>query len=391
MKNKFVKIATPLLMALLLTGCWDSVEIDKKAFVSAVAIDVGKDIDKKDHGIDFLNMDEDDRENLSIVKVTYDFPDIRNMDTQKGTTEKLYLSVDGYSLSDAYIKATSKTSRSLHFGHSKLLLLSEEVYNYPSLVNEFMDYIERTPSINRAMMMAIVEGSTEDYLKSKPMQEDGVDNYITNLLRNNRDNGSFKPVTVTKYIDMVKSDNLAILPIFKLKGENDIELIGGAIIEDYTIKDKISKSEMDNIQILDGDVGACKKVITNETHPIDYYIENVNTDMQVKYEDDKLYINYNVDAEGDLSGYYSGAKSIDNMDIQNIESEFSDTIEKELLNTIHKVKDDMEIDILGIKSSLEKYHPMIWIKVKDDWPRALNESVVSVSVDCKIRTIGISN
>ena len=36
------------IMCLLLTGCWDNIEIDRRAFVSTIAVDIGADIKKLD-------------------------------------------------------------------------------------------------------------------------------------------------------------------------------------------------------------------------------------------------------------------------------------------------------------------------------------------------------
>ncbi len=50
-------------------------------------------------------------------------------------------------MTDTYFKALAKSSRTLHFGHSKLLLLSEDLFKYPEVLQEVMDYIEREPSL----------------------------------------------------------------------------------------------------------------------------------------------------------------------------------------------------------------------------------------------------
>lgn len=390
MKNKIIKAAAVISMSLLLTGCWDSIEIDRKAFIDTIAIDIGNDIDKKP-----VNSNPEEEENtlkdLNIVRVTYNFPDIRNMDKDKGTTEKLSLSVDGYSLSDAYIKAISKASRNFHFGHSKLLMVSDEVYGYPALVTEFVDYIQRTPSINRSMMMVIVEGKTTDFLAAEPLLEDGVDSYITNLLANGREYGSIKPVTVTRYIDKADSGELAIIPLFTLKDKNDIELTGAAVIKDNRIKEKLSNEDMDNICMLNGSIGSSKKMIISDNHPIDYYIKDVESDMDVKLEQDKLKLTYNISAEGDLSGFYSEGGTLEDSDIKNIEQEFDRKIEEDLLSTINSLVKEKNLDVIEVKNKIIKYHPSIARQIGDDWDRYIGESEIVVNVQSRIRTVGISN
>ena len=389
MKIKYLFFSLIILSALMLTGCWDRVEIDRRAFVSTVGIDVGSDIDKKD----IFNNDNniEDYRDLNIVKITYGFPDLRHMDTQKGTTEGLSLTVEGYSPIDAYFKAASKSSRSLHFGHSKLLLLSNKIFDYPDLEKEVMDYIEREPNLNRSIVMAIVNGDTSDYLKVKPMMEDSVDSYITNLLGNSSINGIISPITLTKYIDMVKSKSVSMLPVFNLKGKDDIVLQGVAIIEDNMIKNYLDNDQMENIQILRSDIGSAKKVVTSGGHPVDYYIENVDTNLDIKYIDNKLHLNYTILAEGDLAGYYTDAEDLTDKDIKALENQFNKQMEKELLEIAYTTKNDMKLDVLGIQDKIKKYHTSLWNDIKDNWSEEFLNAEISIDVNNQIRTVGIVN
>ena len=389
MKTKYLFFSLIILSALMLTGCWDRVEIDRRAFVSTVGIDVGSDIDKKD----IFNNDNniEDYRDLNIVKITYGFPDLRHMDTQKGTTEGLSLTVEGYSPIDAYFKAASKSSRSLHFGHSKLLLLSNKIFDYPDLEKEVMDYIEREPNLNRSIVMAIVNGDTSDYLKVKPMMEDSIDSYITNLLGNSSINGIISPITLTKYIDMVKSKSVSMLPVFNLKGKDDIVLQGVAIIEDNMIKNYLDNDQMENIQILRSDIGSAKKVVTSGGHPVDYYIENVDTNLDIKYIDNKLHLNYTILAEGDLAGYYTDAEDLTDKDIKALENQFNKQMEKELLEIAYTTKNDMKLDVLGIQDKIKKYHTSLWNDIKDNWDKEFLNAEISIDVNNQIRTVGIVN
>lgn len=389
MKIKYLFFSLVILSALMLTGCWDRVEIDRRAFVSTVGIDVGSDIDKK--GILNNEGNIEDYRNLNIVKITYGFPDLRHMDTQKGTTEGLSLTVEGYSPIDAYFKAASKSSRSLHFGHSKLLLLSNKIFDYPDLEKEIMDYIEREPNLNRSIVMAIVNGDTSDYLKVKPMMEDSVDSYITNLLGNSSINGIISPITLTKYIDMVKSKSVSMLPVFNLKGEDDIVLQGVAIIEDNMIKNYLDNDQMENIQILRSDIGSAKKVVTSGGHPVDYYIENVDTNLDIKYIDNKLHLNYTILAEGDLAGYYTDAEDLTDKDIKVLENQFNKQMEKELLEIAYITKNDMKLDVLGIQDKIKKYHTSLWNDIKDNWDKEFLNAEISIDVNNQIRTVGVVN
>ncbi|MEG1256457.1 Ger(x)C family spore germination protein [Clostridium sp.] len=394
MKNKIVKLIPVLLFSLLLTGCWDNVEIDRKAFVSTIGIDVGADIEHKNELIGSQNENSDIKGNykeFNILQVTYGFPDIRNMEKQNGSAEELSITVNGYSMTDTYFKALAKSSRSLHFGHSKLLLLSEELFKYPTLIQEITDYIQREPNLNRTIIMAVVKGKSKDYIQLKPTMEANIDSYITALMGNSSKNGVVSPVTLTKYIDMIKTYNAGVLPVFSLKGEDDIELTGVAIIEDSSIKDYLNNNQVTDIQILKGDIGSCRKSINENGHPVDYYIKSVNTDLDISYENNKLHLNYKVDAEGSLKGYYTDSEVLDSDAINKIEEEFNISMEKELEETYRFVIDELNIDLLQVGSNVRRYHRGIWKEVEDNWMEVLNDAEISISVNNNIRTVGISN
>lgn len=389
MKNRVLKIIIILMLTLLLTGCWDRIEIDRRAFVSTIGMDIGTDIDKKE----ILDSDEDISayKDLKIVKMTYGFPDLRHMDTQKGIKESISLTVQGYSPMDAYNKAISKSSRSIHFGHSKLLILSDRIFNYPEVSKEIMDYIEREPNLNRSINVVVVKGDTEDYIKIKPMMEDGIDNYITNLLGNSSINGTLSPITLTKFIDMTKSKAVSMLPLFSLIGNDNIELKGVAIIKDNGIKGYLDNYQSENVQILRSDIGSSTKVVTSGGHPVDYSIDNVDSNLDIKYIDNKIQLNYRVFAEGGLVGYYTDAKEIENKDIKDLEKQFNEQMEKELLQVAYMTKNEMNLDVLGIQDKIKKYHNGIWNDIKDNWEEEFHNAEINITVKNQIRTVGIVN
>ncbi|HAK43269.1 MAG TPA: hypothetical protein DCM59_11910 [Clostridium sp.] len=392
MKNKIIKLIPVMMISLLLTGCWDSVEIDRKAFVSTIGIDIGDDIDVRSKMINSKeSTSEKSIENNNTLRVTYGFPDVRNMNAKKGTASELAITVDGYSMTDAYFKAIGKSSRTLHFGHSKLLLLSDELFQYPEILKEIMDYIEREPSLNRSVTMIIVKGKAKDYAKVKPEMEENIHNYITSLMGNSSKNGTVAPITLTKYIDMLKSYDISMLPVFSLENEKDIELKGMAVIKDFTIKDYLNNNQITDIQILRGDIGACRKAINRDGHNIDYYLKNVDKSLHIGYENNKLQLEYVINTEGTLKGYYTEAERLDSGIIEEIEKQFDESMKKDFEEIINFTSNSLKLDVIDIGSDIRRFHRGIWSEVENNWPEALRTAEISIKVNNDIRNIGLSN
>lgn len=392
MKNKIIKLIPVMMISLLLTGCWDSVEIDRKAFVSTIGIDIGDDIDVRSKMINAKeSTSEKSIENNNTLRVTYGFPDVRNMNAKKGTAAELAITVDGYSMTDAYFKAIGKSSRTLHFGHSKLLLLSDELFQYPEILKEIMDYIEREPSLNRSVTMIIVKGKAKDYAKVKPEMEENIHNYVTSLMGNSSKNGTVAPITLTKYIDMLKSYDISMLPVFSLENEKDIELKGMAVIKDFTIKDYLNNNQITDIQILRGDIGACRKAINRDGHNIDYYLKNVDKNLHIGYENNKLQLEYVINTEGTLKGYHTEAERLDSGIIEEIEKQFDESMKKDFEEIINFTSNSLKLDVIDIGSDIRRFHRGIWSEVENNWPEALQTAEISIKVNNDIRNIGLSN
>ena len=337
------------------------------------------------------NTSEKSIENSNTLRVTYGFPDVRNMNAKKGTAAELAITVDGYSMTDAYFKAIGKSSRTLHFGHSKLLLLSDELFQYPEILKEIIDYIEREPSLNRSVIMIIVKGKAKDYAKVKPEMEENIHNYITSLMGNSSKNGTVAPITLTKYIDMLKSYDISMLPVFSLENEKDIQLKGMAAIKDFTIKDYLNNNQITDIQILRGDIGACRKAINRDGHNIDYYLKNVDKNLHIDYKNNKLHLEYVINTEGTLKGYYTEAERLDSGIIDEIEKQFDESMKKDFEEIINFTSNSLKLDVIDIGSDIRRFHRGIWSEVEDNWPEALRTAEISIKVNNDIRNIGLSN
>lgn len=389
---KIRKILPALLISILLTGCWDNVEIDRKAFVSTIAVDLGKNIKERESLKALKPTDAFSERPLDILNVTYGFPDIRNMDKEKGAAKELAVTVGGYSMTDTYFKALAESSRTLYFSHSKVLFLSDKLFKYPELVKEVMDYIEREPSLNRTIIMAIVEGKAEDYVNFKPLMEENIENYVVSLMGNSSKNGSMYPVSLNSYIDTSTKSSTNMLPLFKLEeGNKKLVLSGMALIKDFQIAGYLNDKQVTDIQLLRGDIGSCKKVIYKNGHPVDYYIRDVSTKVDMKLVDNKLVLDYKIFTEGNIKGYFTDANLFDKELITELQNNFNESMEKELVSVAAMTKDKMKIDILNVEEKLKKYHPKLWETLQGRWPEAFYNAEVRVNVENYIRTVGLTN
>ena len=390
--KKLIIILITLSACIILSGCWDKVEIDKRSFISTIGIDAGENIGDIDK---FKKLDKDKSNNeveLKKIKVTFGAPDISKLGPQKSaSSQDIYLTTDAVSMEDALDKASAKMSRDINYGHLKLLIISSELLENPETVVEIVDYFQRQASINKMMYVMVAQGKAEDYIKFKPSMEQNIETYISGVMENSDRNSSILPVTLNELLIMLSENKNGIIPSLKYdKDKKEMMLSGIAIIKDYKIKGYLSPNETSDIEMLRGKLKGGKKSIYLEGHPIDISIEGVKRKISMNNYDDKLYFNIDVYLEAQIKGSYIGSKYFTNEYINFIENSFNKSMEDECQQVIKITQNKFSVDPIGFREYLEKYHPYMWKQKGKVWDEAYKGSIINVKVHTKIRRIGVS-
>lgn len=388
---KSLKILPIILCCTLLSGCWDKVEIDKKLFVSTIGVDAGQDIGKDKKLKDIGPSEPFGEMNMKKLKITYGFPDISELSPGKGGTAKEKdISVDAYSMEDAYNKTAARSSRTVHFGHTQLLLLSSDLMAYPDTVKEIVDYLQRQPSLNRTMQVAVADGSVEGYIKYQPLMEKNIESYISGVMENSSQNANVYPMSLNEFLMLLSENGNATVPRLSIdKDKNELKVNGVAIIKGFTLKGYLGPSETANLEILRGKLKGGKKVILYEGHPVDYNIDSLERRVVVSRRDDKLQFDLYIDIEGELKGYYVGKEFLSAKELKTIENDFNKAIAEECKKVIKTTQGKFGVDPIGLREYVEKYHPIIWNNIKDNWEQEYKQAVININVDTKIRRIGV--
>ncbi|MCY6355514.1 Ger(x)C family spore germination protein [Clostridium sp. ZS2-4] len=390
---KCKKIIHLMLLCCLLSGCWDKVEIDRKSFISTIAIDVGKDISKEK---EFKKIKSDEifkQEELKKLSITYGFPDISELGPQKGgTAEAKFITTDAYSMHDGFNEMASKTSRSIHFGHLKLLILSEEVMAYPETLKEIFDYFERHPSVNKTMLVVVAKGRAEDYVKYQPKMEKNIEYYITGLMENSTKNSSIFPMTLNELLILLYQNGNAIVPAINYeKAKDEIAISGVVVIKDYKLEGNLDRMETAALEILRGKIEGGKETVIIDGHPVEFEIGGVDRKIKLIDENkDKLELKVDVKLEGMLKGYTTGEEVFLKSRLEEIQSNFDDVIERQCEKVTRITQEKLLVDPIGFREYIEKFHPSVYKEIKDDWEEVYKNANIDVNIQTRIRRIGIT-
>jgi spore germination protein len=388
---KHGKLACVLVLTLFLNGCWDKVEIDRRIFVSTIGIDVGKDIEKEEVLKDIQPDEPFGERIIEKINVTYAFPNISEYNIEQGQIpEDNTINVEAYSLEDAIIRATVKSSRNVYMDHTKLLVLSEELLAFPDTVKEVIDYLSRHPKINRMLKVVVMEGRSEDLIAYDTVLETNISTYLRGLMENSSRNSSILPVSLNEFLKLLSENGNAIVPSMKIdRDKNELKLSGVAIIKDYKLEGYLSPAETSSLLMLRGRLRGGKKVIFVDGIPVDYEIDEVRRRIRLDNSGENLVFNVDVIMEGRLRGYHIDKEIFDKEMLSELQQNFNRSIRLEAEKIIELTQSEFGVDPIGFREYLEKFRPGVWDRVKDNWEEAYQAAVVNVNVDMNIRRIGV--
>lgn len=388
---RFKKVVSLVLICILLSGCWDKIEIDKKSLISIMGIDVGEQVGKEKE-LKTLKPDEPyTAMDVKKIHVTFGAPDISKLGPDKGATgEDMYITADGYSMQDAISKSSLQTSRDIKFSHTKLLVLSKDLMNYPDIAKEVIDYLQREPSLNRMMYVVLAEGEAEKYLKYKPGIEKNIEGFITGLIENSDRNDTIFPITLNEFLMLLSQNGNAMLPVMTIeKDKNQLKISGVGIIKDYKIKGNLTPVETSNLVMLRGKLKGGRRVTYLNGHPVDISIDGVSRKVTVDNSGEKLKFNIDLRIEGQANNYYVGSGIFSTDTLTYLQDNFNKSIKKECEQVVRITQQEFEVDPIGLREYLEKFHPSIWKQNKDNWGENYKNAVINVNVNTYIRRIGV--
>ncbi|WP_410511611.1 Ger(x)C family spore germination protein [Paenibacillus sp. BR2-3] len=146
MLKMFKLLLLPGIFLLLLTSCWDSMELNRRAIVSGMSIDKG--------------LSGDQKYKVAFQVVVAEENTGKN---SRGNSPVALFEGSGRSIYEALENASRKLSRLLSLGHVKVIIISEELAREG--IQDIMDILERESEMRLSSLMFISRGqSAKDIL-----------------------------------------------------------------------------------------------------------------------------------------------------------------------------------------------------------------------------------
>ncbi|MBE6147968.1 MAG: Ger(x)C family spore germination protein [Firmicutes bacterium] len=316
-----------LLCILLLTGCYDYVEINDLYFISCIGIDY-----------------EDDK-----FKLTYEILNDTQKGSEQSSQEGFTISGSGKTLATAFDNISTKMAKKPYFYHLKAIVLSEDVAKKHT--QEIIEFVTRNPEIRNEFYLTIAKDvKASDIVKNTTKSNPVVGNQITQLIDSNV---KYFNITFAKpfedILERFLNDKIdPIVNVLTLSGDN-IQTIGIGLFDEYKYIDVLSDENSAYLNLLLDQPLALitTKNYKNKTVAINLY------DGKVKYEITKNKIKIDIQIEGEIS------ENLPNFDLRKEKTyiDLGKDFSTKLTNDIQKLIDYLvqeNLDVIGLENRYYK-------------------------------------
>ena len=330
-----INLFITLLIALLLSGCWDSRGLDKLAFPLAGSYDV--------HSHDSADLhDPLTKPSENLIDVTILVPNLTpgaqteiNVETLSGTSATDVRQQRGLTDADTYV-----------IGMLRVLIVGEKLAERG--LNQYMDALLRSPDIPGTVFFAVAAGRGEDILKAPEKNYGNMGFFLIGLFDGMKQRTFVPVVTLVDYYLQGPGHN-PVAPILERNGDRVI-VNGAAVFKKDKLVQKLNVEEGHDLVLLRG-LSACSY------QPFEANVDNVrhwgsaqvNNSRKVQYYHDQQGHNFiiTVKLKGILAEH-SHPAPITEKHLNEIEK----NIEKQLLDQfetfIAKMQNDYKVDCIDI-------------------------------------------
>ncbi|MEQ8176326.1 MAG: Ger(x)C family spore germination protein [Syntrophomonadaceae bacterium] len=375
MLKKLLSMTLLISSCFILSGCWDSKDVDRLAFPIVASYDMFQD-------------DPDSMKQLSSgpleeprVDVTVVFPNLSAKAANKVTVETVPAPTVGYAREKRGLTAPEFYVT----GFNKVILTGEDLARQG--LQQPMESLYRFPEVPLNMLLAVVEGRGKDILNLKTDNTDNIATFLYTLLRE-PDKHNFIPVVTINEFDV----NLApgrnpVVPLIKTGGVNQAFLSGVAVFKKDRLLAKLDIHDTRPLILLRGvpAQGYFPFILEGENLQGSALLRNKRK-VKVERQEDVYVFKLEVVLEGIITEYPSEQR-IDQKRLKGVENFITAEVENECRQIINTMQKEWKTDCIDIsKYALAKWRRELKERVDDE--QFISQARIELDVKVKITNYG---
>lgn len=380
MKKNDKMIFICLLASLVLVGCWDMVEIDRRLFVGIVGIDVSDEPNK--------------------YTFYFSIPIAREIiggesggGGGSGGESVGLLTTEAYSLVDAARNLALRINRDIYFEHMRIVVIGENVAR--EHLKDVLNPFARQTEFNRRSRIAICEGKAEKVMEVKPWSEKLKAEYMESLYAARAMSGKFVEMDLGDFFRSLYTQNGNTLVSKITPNSTEVNIGGAGVIKNFSFVGWLNEEETQGINFFLGKIRGGDIVVKDiwGSGTVTFTMLGEKTKLSLKATEPipefslEVYVTGNIASTPHHTTYHHVKLETD--DIRELENAISKEIKSQILKGVRKLQEDYKVDLLKLNYHLQKYEPGLWKTYEKNWENIFPDVNIDINVTTTIKNIGV--
>lgn len=407
MNGKLIRtLLAALLLVPLLSGCWDRLEIDERAVVLGVSIDVAspEDAEQEEEVTHVKGSLPPPKSGLVRVGVQIALPGRIPLgpgesggggggDT-RDTVWVIY--VVGHSLDDAFMNLQQQISSRIFFGHLRVIVVSDRIAKKG--LNNINDYFRRNPEVRRMAWMLVSKGEASKVIVASPKLERVPTLYLMSTLENAIQMGKFPKDYIGQFwSNSSKQGQEGFLPYVHIKEDENVGVQGLAYFRGDRMVGATKPLEISGYLGIRGvnPAGYRAVVQLDPSDPNTMVMTNVThrySQINLAIKKGVPHFHIRVELEANLEEKLNDDITIaDPETIRRLE-EIQNKTSVEFYHNIIQKTQQKKSDIFGFGEHVRAKKPGYWhryVGSKEKWQEMYPKAEFDIDVTVKIRRVGM--
>lgn len=385
LKPKFILF---FILVLILSGCWNSRELNE------IGIAVGLGIDKT----------EDDQVLVTVQLVNP--AEISTKQSGGGRAPIVTYQEKGDTVFEALRRMTKTVPRKTFFPHLRMLVIGEEVAREGIATS--LDLLERDQEFRPDFYVVIAkEHEAQDILDLLvPVEKITAQNLFAKLETSSK---VWAPTVALKFGNLLdeftSQGKQPVISGVQIKGDKE----SGKLMENLQSADPATRLQYNDLAVFKGDklqgwldesqskgynyiTGNVKSTIVNipckKEGSISIEVLRTKTKVKAEIINGKPSVNVNLKAVGNVGEVECPINLQESKTITQLEKQTERDIKKQISHSLDAAQSTFQLDIFGFGEVIHRKDPVYWQKAKNNWDERFTDLEVSVKVDAQIRQTG---
>lgn len=357
-----------LASSLLISGCWNSLEIDR----TIIAIGTG-----------FSTSDKGLRITVEVMKPV--------MSDQTGhDVDNLILEEVGPTFLDIGRRLIRQGKRRLNFSHNRVWIIHKKIARDDIMTP--LEVLKRDEMFRLNSYMFITPDDPKDILTTNTLVEKLSSIELAASMELTQFTSEYEAVTLEQFYNTMSGPvDATVIPIIETRKPNKLvtEITGMALIKGKRMIGEIDPIESRGLLYLRNEAngGVLTSKIMGE--PVSIEIVSSKAKMVPKFKDDDFHIDISLKLRG-LLGDIPADLTTNTQTIERIEQSIENDLLELIERVMHKLQKEYKADVIRVGLFTYRKYPKKWHEIEDRWDDIFSKAIIHVGVDVQILHEGLS-